>query len=1621
MKKIIFILVLFCTTFGLKAQVQVSLNVDANPTPELAKWMDRDELAIITVTNTDPGMVGREYRIKTTVLLDGKKVVETNKTTSILTFEIGTETYLADEIVPYNSLVFSDESMKNKILRTGMLPAGVYSFCVSLIDLDGKTISVPGQICAPMTITDYQMPELLNPIADRMVSADFLPSTIFKWTPVSPQPPASMGVKYILVVSEVRPEQSPAQALLVNHPIIEDEIVAGTQFNWPLDMEAPDENTKYVWSVRPLSSDDQPFIETHDGFVTPQTFQVGKQEEKDIAEDDKKEEEDEKEEEVAVEVDMEVGESIYAGAHDNTGKGEFEIITTELNEQNNKYSGKGTVYIDWAKANFLVKFDSIGLDANRSLVSGKITVEVDNNAPSYPQDWAANVIATNPWVNNVVDNVVTWVNDGFDEKIIPYDGTVALANPVKMPTGVSFPNGNQLTITEMVFKHNKSEFNVIASHNTPPQFGTPIQNIGFLAKNILFHPNNIELPPQRLELVEDVAVGNPENNIAFALKAPSGNNTGCYIEWDENGFSEFGVEIEASFTRDWLLPVPNDDETSRATVRLAGTGSDWNDLLLIGNMPEATIVDSQDVSIQANSIVYDMSDVRNPNNISFPNNYEGETSDLFRGFYMKNFNLQLSETWTTNSGGQPQISIQNMIIDNMGVTLVAEATNIVSFPNGEITDLYASIDTLSIDIQSSSLREAALKGRIGLPISTADSIQNPLIYTASFNVPADPNGENLMQLVITPTGPIYTNLLRGDLELNQTSNITAKRYESGKKTFDIELNGELLWENRTLGNIPGIFFGLEFENFGMSYDSNRSSNKLQLDIGYWAFASPQKKIANFPITINEIEFDPLPLTGNDLLRGNLRIPVIFNLSKKIGGASVLTVEGKIEENPLESGDEKFLPKFVRAGVDSIAVYADMAAVKIDGYIRFREQDPVFGDGFIGQLNAHFKAGGIKVGALAEFGNTTHQNNDSRYRYWRVEADAQFPAPGITFLPGLAFRGFGGGAFNNMEATLTGVNDFSFTPQKSSLGFMARAVLATTPKEQTFNADVGLLGQFSQSGGLTLIGFTGDFYVGAGFDKRNNAKITGSVGVDYDFPQKHFNLSANVNVNADPITTPSPASLVLDIRGRENKWFFTFGEPSNLNTVNVFGLSLYEYLMFGNDITPPSGFTNRFSDAYENLFGYSPGGVGSGGVGSHTTTGKGFALGIGFEFEKTGDKQLTKFRRGRGKGRKKHTLHYTIDAGAELHLAFKEYANCQGINGWRASGGLGFYASAAASVRRYRRNGNVWWNRNVASLSAGGWIYGEFPKPTYAAGAIDGRVNILDLVRFDVHANFEYGSTCGSSVLVESAAVTQGDAAADQEQLLIKYVNPQQQYNFPTTTPIAVKYGLTPNEAFDVSEQQSDGTVKMRTFKMNVRTYLKSLNENTGSWHNEMVGSSENNLGEHLYTVAQLVTGELISSQQRAPGAFMQTNSNNNNNNLGSMQLAQSSAGMQFGSMGHQQFQNTGAMQMAGGAAMFTSYPPPSSGGAGETGGSSNSGDDYSDLPPEPEPVVNNLVENVSYKFIVTATLKEWNGSYWVNALKRDGSPVTQTVGKNFRTGSIQIVTSEQVSSNIPHQALQQEQ
>jgi len=1274
------------------------------------------------------------------------------------------------------------------------------------------------------------------------------------------------------------------------------------------------------------------------------------------------------------EEDQEEPDQLFVGEN-----GEFEVENLNITG-NGPFSGTGEVYIDWLQSYVAVEFTGITVNpGNNHLTSGKVTSVIDPNAPAYTKAWAS-PLATNSIAYNHPE-IAAVHNFMLQQPFYEYNGTPITPTVLEAPIGVELDPDSWFAIMEIVFESDKSKFNASIAYETPADWNNA-DLVGFAAEDLEFHPMDISFQQGRLEIVDDLTVGNANNDITFTFLAPDGNNVGTFIEWDETGFTLFGVEIENEFTRDWLLPVP-DNGTDKVEATLSGTGYSWNNLLLTGNLEKAEFVDGAGMTIEANSLNYDMSDSLNPAGMEFPLNYTGQdTTELWRGFYAKNFTVGLPESIETHAGGPPQVGVQDMIIDHQGVTLEAFAHDVYQYPDASIADLNASVDTVNVKIVTNTFTEAYIRGKVAIPATHPDSLQDPLKYTGLFVTGFNAPYGSTLELVIVPDGPIYANMLKGTLTLEPSSYIMASA-GNGEKSFDMTLNGDIDWGNVDLDPITNVDMGLEFTGLGFDYQNNTG---LNFNMGSWSLASPQKFMHNFPVSFQNIQFIPQSPGPGQLLKGKIGFTTVFNLSENLGGQTTMGIGFAIDDD--SANFKKFAPKYDGLTLDSLIVSANLNAVNIDGLLYINNDDPVYGKRVGGSVQAEFTGAGLNVEADAQFGNTSYQNGGQLYRYWQVDVQADFPDPGVPFLSGVAFRGFGGGAYNNMEVAVSNTGERSFTPLNNMFGFNAGATIATSPEEKGFNADVTLMGEFNTNGGgMTYVGFNGDFGTGASMADRRNGKgkVFGNLLVEYVFPTKNFTLAANANINTDPIKTipNEPFNLTFNIDGMANEWSFKAGVPTNTNDVEVLGINLYEYLMLGNSIPNPNGFTNRFASNYAQHFGYSPNNAHMQGQVDNNMAelGAGFAMGLGFEFEASGSKQVYS-----GVWRD-WSIGYEAAAGAELHLSFLEYASCSGynewgINGWRAGGGFGFYAAVSAWAQGYHRNNEeVDKFHNLATLKAGGYITGKFPKPVYASGAVTGSAKVLNVFEVNFHQQFEYGTNCSGNPVQPNVNITPGDAAADFDGALVNYVVPQSYYNFPLESPLSVKYGLVPDEQFSVPETQANGTIEMRTFKLEKTVTLEK--EVNGAYQTEPLTDSINNLGEYQYIIPgppPLVNAGPVGL---APGLGAPSNGGN--------------TGTGSGSLPGQQIAQTWNPNPVGGGGTIPPYqqaPAQLVGGPG----SNNNPPNYGNLPPEPPSPVNDLDADTWYKFTVDAVLKEFINGNWVTATDNSGNPITQTEIKNFYTG-----------------------
>lgn len=1471
------------------AQLRVSVNISSRPEPYLSNWAQRKDAVVVTITNSTGSEVQAKFDCR--VNKDGSYLAKTKpEKMVVLTIPVGISQFFGEDLIPLESMSVAGGADQTAV-RTGMLPAGFYEFCVGLLHpTTNAVISEP--VCRTFTMKSYQAPILLLPIDKGEISA--LNRPMLRWTPVAPRP--DFPVSYRVQVFEVLKGQTPINAFRVNKPILDQQNVTASQLLWPPDYELPRPGQQYIWSVRATDERGSPVGEP-DGYATPFTFTATQQKTKttdegttstggdttlakksgggeDSGSGNKTKSTGAGNQEVETTVDPNppglpcgtcgaavVLTDTIAGTqpvavNDSLAVGKFMMkVTAITNASSASASGKGEIVIPWLLARVQVVFDEVVVNSARRVVSGQVSGEVDPSAPPYPQQWAINQVTSWNWVKNTVAAVDQWVKaNGALVKQVN-----SLNTPLKLPLGFNNLKGYTICISEMKFMPTEA---VMASVATLP--------LAKLDDTLSFGLKQLPICPQgvgksgRLELLQDIdvrGVTSGQPTFTIAAKAKTATRPGCYVTWGcDNNSDTMSLDIDIMFPRAWMTPRPDIDTTKQSIATLRGKTIDWKEWMLLGNLTPSTFAGTNGMGLQIDTMTFDFSDLENAPGMTFPANYVGIQDATFNGFYAKQIKMFMPDGWRTfaDSNAAPQFIAQDLIINKNGFTGKLIAANVVMFPKMNLNRLGGSVDTVRVDMLNNTLTQAYIRGRLLLPVSDSTP-QNAIWYKALFN-----HTEKTFNFSMQPQNEIEMKLFgNAKLTIAPTSTLTMT-LKKGRKQFLINLNGEAGWNDATLtigSKTITLDLSPEFENMRMFYDDS-----LQKPFGYeagdWSFASPQKKLAKFPITIDKVKFDQATPQGNELFRGKLGFDVVVALdSNRIGGRGSFEVIGAVEKtNP--TSNFSFKPKFVDFNVGKIVVFANLPAVQMNGELNFYNSDPTYGNGFYATITAKFKELQMQLDAAARFGSKV--DNNVRYRYWYVSAKAILPPPGIVFLPGYAFYGFGVAAWRkvnvNMLPAQPNINAVAaagstsssansgavMTPDRNvAFGFRALAILGTTPDSKKMNGDVALFGQFNSSGGMSYIGLSGDLWLQAKLTERANAPVKGTLNIVYDFTTKIFDLNAGVIVNKAPVT--GNANLNIHIEGKTGIWWVKLGDPvyRNVVNVNVFGtnISANSYFMFGKNIAPPSGFTTRTNNglAAVGCYGMSP----SVSATSDAIAGNGFAGGTDMGFD-TGDRLKSLFGRVKVKWR--------FGGGMEFNASFLRYPDgtlCgqNGYNMWyfRANAAAWAIASCGIQVTEGKwpcKDGCYW---NLASLKAGAWAQAGFPNPSWVQGQAAGSFSFLSgAIEGSFDVDFNMGSTCYPAAPAATTTAVQ-DVAAEQKNQLIKSISPTAPANnVSVKEPVSVIYNFVPGQSFELQEMTggASGNTVNRTFQV---TYTVGIEEKDGAtWKSLTLQSTKDALGANLF-------------------------------------------------------------------------------------------------------------------------------------------------------------------------------
>jgi len=244
---------------------RANLSFNPRPTPYIDQWQSNGSIGTLQVFNpqNSPVQVVIGFQVSN---LSTNKIVLRGRTSPQ-----SINAYPSPTIMNNTNFIGSvglqyDESQKVTMIRTGMLPEGEYSICLTFMSMSNQILLQ--DVCSNFSVVFSDPPKLINP--ENRASLTQTP-TLFNWTPVQP---SGGNSNYEIKIVEVLGAQSPTDALRANPPLTDQ-----ANLNSPTFLLSPDvgntmkAGATYAWRVRVLDANKKPFTRA-DGYTEIYLFSV---------------------------------------------------------------------------------------------------------------------------------------------------------------------------------------------------------------------------------------------------------------------------------------------------------------------------------------------------------------------------------------------------------------------------------------------------------------------------------------------------------------------------------------------------------------------------------------------------------------------------------------------------------------------------------------------------------------------------------------------------------------------------------------------------------------------------------------------------------------------------------------------------------------------------------------------------------------------------------------------------------------------------------------------------------------------------------------------------------------------------------------------------------------------------------------------------------------------------------------------------------------------------------------------------------------------------------------------------------------------------------------------------
>ncbi len=1131
---------------------------------------------------------------------------------------------------------------------------------------------------------------------------------------------------------------------------------------------------------------------------------------------------------------------------------EMEIKTIQYSGQ--IASGTGVIKVPFLNSTIKVDFREALINSERKLIDGVVVAAYDT-------------VGFNPVIPGI--GRLTIDSPGALMKYIENGHSSALFDPT-VPTGLPFGldrdiEGERVTlgIVGMNFGPERATLAAAISFPLPflvgadenEQLGiTPSERasdggrfeVGLGASNICFHPAGLAgLGVATLYLAApfeiDYAPGQYFKLNAAEINPASGTvgDSGTYVNWDCQGVRFFHIDGEITFDSTVLKSVAlNGSKALNPVTAKFG----FNAYTRSGNWLAALdfspfqIPGVDDWNFQVEEASIDLSDVQNPATMVFPRNYQGDRSVLWNGFHLKSLKVGLPKKFKLRTPdtdvaltdsvlkGRVVIAINDLLIDKTGVTLEVEALRVLEMENGILGNWAFSMDTVKLEFVSNSFASGGFSGRITTPLSPTVLKYGSVLSQGSRDLIYQFNVHSMDTLEV----PLWAAKMKVLPSSFVAVNVTADGFNP-----ELTLNGSVGIVGK-IGEIPVTFAGVNFEQLKIT------TAEPFISCHNFAFASPQKDMAGFPVSVSNITLGTQDFHGlfswdgtpGSRIALNFQVDVNFTgETNTFSGNTTLAILGRFDAGNFltaAAGEEVKLPSLVLSGIDlkTINIQGDLGFVALHGFINFFAEDSIYGQGFMGGIEATF----IKTVTVSVLGSFGEINN---MRYWYADAMAKF-VPGIPM--GIApyqipmdFYGFGGGAFYKMKmqtvlppttqlATAavpatpppgTTLSRVKLVPDPASFfGLKATVVIGTTGGGTAFNADLTLTVVINNSGGVSSVAFDGTGYFMSSVMDRTFTNVRAGVILQYDFQRTLLTGNFEVMVNV-PLTIKGshPGNIAGNafLYSGTDKWQLFIGQPAPQSAqVGLILGGLFNangYLMAGKQLPPPPPTPTKVNAILGPVPTQRTPGI---------ATGKAYAFGASFSPPHI---------------RQNYSPFYCeLDAqiGFDLTHTEYEYARCDGmkigdnigVNGWYSTGtGWGYFDGSLGIIASIFGDNTKY---EILDVEAAVLLQSGYSNPQWYRGTLGGNYSILGgLIKGNCRFDLQQGQFCEPPPESPISGIR-----------MISETNPH-----PNESD--VDCGIKPSAAFNIdlerrisfTETSQNGTSIRRTFTFNLETLtLKKGNQ-----------------------------------------------------------------------------------------------------------------------------------------------------------------------------------------------------